>query len=60
MTVLRIAALVLVALGLIVLAVATWGSVGSGLCMYCLIMMVAALLYKRFLINRDEDGFDAE
>ena len=60
MTVLRIAALALVALGLIVLAVATWGSVGSGLCMYCLIMMVAALLYKRFLINRDEDGFDAE
>lgn len=60
MTVIRKILLGLVALGLLVLAVTTWGSVGSGVCIYGLIMMVAALLYKRFLVNRDNDAFDPE
>lgn len=52
--------LILVALGMAVLAVFTWGSAGSALCVYCLIMMGAALLVKRFLIDRDSDKFDSE
>jgi hypothetical protein len=52
--------LILVALGLLVLAVCTWGSVGSAVCILCLITMGSALLFKRFLINRDSDQFDSE
>mgnify|MGYP003296165168 CR=1 FL=1 len=52
--------LILVALGLAVLAVCTWGSVGSAVCIYGLITMAAALLFKRFLINRDSNKFDSE
>ena len=48
----------LVALGLLVLAVATRGRVGSAVCAYGLIMMGAGLLFKRFLINRDDNPFD--
>ena len=42
---------------LTVTAVLTWGSIGSALCIYCLIVMGASLLYQRFLTNRDEDRF---
>ena len=52
--------LILVALGLLVLAVLTWGSVGSAVCILCLISMGSALLVKRFLINRDDSPFDSE
>ena len=57
---LRTILLILVALGLLVLAVCTWGSVGSAVCILCLITMGSALLFKRFLINRDNDQFDSE
>jgi len=56
----RVSLLVLVALGMTALALLTWGSAGSALCVYCLIMMGAALLVKRFLIDRDSDKFDSE
>ena len=52
--------LILVALGLLALTVCTWGSVGSAVCILCLITMGSALLVKRFLINRDESPFDSE
>ena len=52
--------LILVALGLLVLAICTWGSVGSAVCILCLITMGSALLVKKFLINRDESPFDLE
>ena len=52
--------LILVALGLLVLALRTWGSVGSAVCFLCLIAMGSALLFKRFLIDRDESPFDSE
>jgi hypothetical protein len=52
--------LILVALGLLALAVCTWGSVGSAVCILCLISMGSALLVKRFLINREESPFDSE
>jgi hypothetical protein len=56
----RTVVLILVALGLAVLALCTWGSVGSAVCILCLITMGSALLVKRFLINRDESPFDSE
>lgn len=57
---LRTILLILVALGLLVLAVCTWGSVGSAVCILCLMSMGSALLVKKFLINRDESPFDSE
>lgn len=56
----RLILLILVALGLLALAVCTWGSIGSALCVYCLITMGTALLVKRFFINRDSDQFESE
>ena len=52
--------LILVTLGLTILAIATWGSVGSAVCIYCLIVMAAALLFKRFLVNRDGSDYQME
>lgn len=46
------------AIGIIVLMVTTWGSVGSALCALLLIFMGAALLYRKFVLERDEDTFD--
>lgn len=57
---LRTVLLILIALGLLALAICTWGSVGSAVCILCLITMGSALLVKRFLINRDESPFDSE
>ena len=57
---LRTILLILVALGLLVLALCSWGSVGSAVCILCLITMGSALLVKKFLINRDERPFDLE
>ena len=57
---LRTILLILVALGLAALAIATWGSVGSAVCVLCLLSMGSALLVKHFLINRDDDRFDSE
>ena len=50
--------LVLLAIGLTTLMLVFWGSVGSALCAFCLIIMVAALLYRKLVLNRDEDDFD--
>lgn len=57
---LRTVLLILIALGLLVLSLCTWGSVGSAVCLLCLMSMGSALLVKRFLINRDESPFDSE
>ena len=56
----RLILLILIALAMAALAILTWGSVGSAVCTYCLIMMGAAMLFKRFLINRDSGKFDSE
>lgn len=56
----RLILLSLVALGLTVLALCTWGSIGSAVCILCLISMGSALLVKKFLINRDDSPFDSE
>lgn len=56
----QITLIVLVALGLLALIITTWGSIGSIMCTFCLIIMVAALLYRRFVLDRDEDTFNWE
>ena len=56
----RICLLILVALGLLGLSIGTWGSLGSAVCIYCLITMGAALLFKRFLINRNSEDYQME
>ena len=56
----QIILLALLAVGIAVLMVATWGSVGSVLCAFLLIIMVAAVLYRKLILERDEDMFDWE
>ena len=55
-------AIVLTLLGavLLITAVLTWGSLGSAVCIYGLIMMGASLIYQRFLTHRGEDDFKDE
>ena len=48
------------ALVMITVMIITWGSMGSALMAFLLIMMGAAVLYQRFLTNRDEDQFQEE
>ena len=55
---LRIVLLVLLAIGLTALMLVTWGSVGSALCAFLLIIMVAAVLYRKLVLDRDENMFD--
>ena len=47
----------LVAVALTALMIFTWGSVGSAMCAFLLITRVAAGLYRRFVLERDEDDF---
>ena len=56
----RVALLVVLAAALLITAIVTWGSLGSAVCVYGLIMMAAALLYQRFLTHREEDDFTDE
>ena len=60
MDILRKAILIGLALVLAVVTVVTWGSLGSILTGFCLVMMVSALLVQRFLTNRDPENFQAE
>ena len=55
---LRIAALVGLALVMIIVMIATWGSIGSAAMAMGLITMGAALLYRRFLNREDPDQWD--
>ena len=55
---LRIAALVALALVMVVVMIATWGSIGSAAMAMGLISMGAALLYRRFLNREDPDQWD--
>ena len=50
--------LVLLAIGITTLMLVTWGSVGSALCAFLLIIMVAAVLYRKFVLERNQDDFD--
>ena len=50
--------LVLLAIGITTLMLVTWGSIGSAMCAFLLVIMVAAVLYRKFVLERDEDMFD--
>ena len=52
--------LIVLMAGLLLGAALTWGSLGSAVCIYGLIMMGASLIYQRFLIRRGEDDFRDE
>ena len=56
----RIVLLVLLAIGITALMLVTWGSIGSAMCAFLLIIMVAAVLYRKLVLDRDEDTFDWE
>ena len=56
----QIILLVLLALGLLLLMITTWGSVGSAMCAMCLIIMGAALLYRKFVLDRDSDDYQMD
>ena len=43
---------------LLITAVLTWGSIGSAVCVYGLLMMAASLIYQRFLTNLEDDFKD--
>ena len=53
----RIALLVVLAVVMLVVAILTWGSVGSLVMVLCLILMGLSLLYNHFIINRDDEYF---
>ncbi len=53
----RIALLVLLAVVMLIVAILTWGSVGSLVMVLCLILMGLSLLYNHFIINRDDEYF---
>ena len=55
---LRIVALVALALVMVIVMIATWGSIGSAVMAMGLITMGAALLYQRFLNREDPDQWD--
>ena len=53
----RIALLIILAIVMLVVAILTWGSVGSLVMVLCLILMALSLLYNHFIINRDDEYF---
>ena len=58
----RIRTILLVTLAAILVAVMvlTWGSLGSAVMAFCLITMVVAILFQKYLTNRDADDFQME
>lgn len=46
--------------GLLAAIILTWGSIGSILLTFCLLLSGAALLYQRFLTNRDDTDWNME
>ena len=40
--------------------VMTWGSIGSAVTAFCLILMGAALLYQHFLTNQENDDWQSQ
>ena len=53
----RTAVLVILALVMVIVAIVTWGSAGSLIMVFCLIMMGLGLLYSHFLTNRDDSDY---
>ena len=52
--------LLLLAATLVTLTVLTWGSLGSAAALMCLITLCSALLFQKFMTNRDPNDVDME
>ena len=52
--------LIALALVLITVMLTTWGSIGSVVMLFCLLLMGAAMLYQHLLTNREEDDWQTE
>lgn len=52
--------LIVLAILMLTVAIATWGSIGSITMIFGLILMGASLLYQHFLTNREENDFDLD
>lgn len=50
----------LVAIAVTTLMLVTWGSVGSVMCAFLLIIMGVAILYRKLVLDRDDDDFKME
>ena len=50
----------LVAIAVTTLMLVTWGSVGSVMCAFLLIIMGVAILYRKLVLERDDDDFKME
>ncbi len=50
----------LLSAAILTVIILTWGSVGSAVMAFCLILAGSALLYQRFLNNHDQDSWDME
>ena len=48
------------AAGMLITAIATWGSMGSIVMVFGLLLMGASLLYQHFLTNREDNDFDID
>lgn len=57
MSPLRITILAILALGMLAVAILTWGSIGSIAMIFCLILLGLSLLYQHFITNRDDEYF---
>ena len=53
----RTVVLVILALVMVTVAILTWGSPGSLVMVFCLIMMGLGLLHQHFLTNRDDSDY---
>ena len=52
--------LAILAAALVTVMVLTWGSLGSAVMALCLIAMMSALLFRKFLTDRDESDYQME
>ena len=52
--------LIATALVMVAVMVLTWGSIGSAVMGFCLVMMGASLLYQKALLKQDEMDIDWE
>jgi len=57
MSPLRITILAILALVMLAVAILTWGSIGSIVMIFCLILLGLSLLYQHFITNRDDEYF---
>ena len=56
----RAIALAVLAAVLLTVCILTWGSLGSAVMLLGLILMGSAVLYQKFMTNREEDRFRPE